>query len=102
VRLRERRTPRGFVSQRFFDGLTVRGPFFIEGQRLTALLAAALAHPPLDVAAKEAIWLYRVRENTLRGERPYLLFAGGHVPYAAHAQYDLSHWDYANYALRLC
>jgi hypothetical protein len=102
VRVRGRRQPSGFVRERFFDGLTVRGPFFVEGQRVTALLQAALAHPPLDVAAKEAIWLYSVRENALRGERPYLLFVGGHVPYAAHAQYDLAHWDYANHALRLC
>jgi hypothetical protein len=102
VPLRDKRNPRGFVRDRFFDGLTVRGPFFVEGQRVVAVLHAALAHPPLDVAAHEAIWLYSVRENAVGGGRPYLLFAGGHVPYAAHAQYDLAHWDFANYALRLC
>jgi hypothetical protein len=30
---------------------------------------------------------------------PYVVFASGYVPYAADAQFDLPHFDYANFAL---
>jgi hypothetical protein len=28
-----------------------------------------------------------------------LLFASGHLPYRGDARFNLSHWNYANYAL---
>jgi hypothetical protein len=93
--------PGGFDVRRFFAGITVRGPFFVEGQKLLAILHAALAYPPLEPASREAVWLYQVRENVQSAARHHVVFAGGHTPYAAHAQYDLAHWDFANYALRL-
>jgi hypothetical protein len=30
--------------------------------------------------------------------QPCLMFVSGHVPFAAHSQFDLAHWSYANYA----
>ena len=89
----------------FFARATTRGPAFIEGARLEALVRSALAFAPIKPASDELIWLYEVHENrdsrvwTTTVGGPYVVFASGYVPYVADAQFDLSHWDYANYAL---
>jgi hypothetical protein len=94
-------------ATRFFAGMTYRGPAFINGARLEGLLRESLCYPPIDTQGPEVVWLYRVRENRMaidfagggRAPRSYLVFASGHVPYRADAQFDLAHADYANYAL---
>jgi hypothetical protein len=89
----------------FFAGTTTRGPAFIEGARLEALVRSAFAFAPVEPANDELIWLYEVHENrdsrvwTTTVGGPYVVFASGYVPYVADAQFDLSHWDYANFAL---
>ena len=62
----------------------------------------------MDLTSGELLWLYLVRENVQASAgplgtaaRPYLVFASGFLPYVANAQYDLSRWGFANYALRL-
>jgi hypothetical protein len=96
----------GFDVPTFFDGLTTQGPFFIEGTRLGPVLQSSLAYAPIDIASQhDLIWLYEVHENrdaTVSGaglDRPYVLFTSGFIPYAADAQFDLAHWDFANFAL---
>jgi hypothetical protein len=95
----------GFDVPTFFDGLTTQGPFFIEGTRLGPVLQASLAYEPIDLASHELIWLYEVHENrdaSVAGSginRPYVVFTSGYVPYAANPQFDLAHWDFANFAL---
>lgn len=91
---------------RFFDGLTVRGPAYIEGARLQSLLRASFAYPPIDLASGELIWLYRVRQNQQSIDyklppipQPCLVFASGHMPYQADARFGVSRWDYANTAI---
>jgi hypothetical protein len=59
-----------------------------------------------DPGKGEMIWLYRVRENRMAidfakgGQQPrsYLVFASGHLPFIGDAQFDLGHYNYANYA----
>jgi hypothetical protein len=98
-------TGTGFDEASFFAGLTTRGPFHVEEERAQALLRRSFLHPPIDLSLPELIWLYRVRENrdpSVAGagtDRPYVIFASGHMPYLGSAQFDLSHWDFANYAL---
>jgi hypothetical protein len=94
------------AAQRFFETLTTRGPFFIEGARLEPLLRMSFAYPPIDLKSGEVIWLYWVRENRQSiaqrltpASRGCLVFASGHMPYAADARFNLSKWDYANVAL---
>jgi hypothetical protein len=94
-------------ATKFFAGLTTRGPAFINGARLEALIRQSVLYPPIDTASGEMLWLYRVRENAQAAEpesggnaRSYLVFASGHIPYAGDAQFDLGRWDYANFALR--
>jgi hypothetical protein len=95
----------GLDVPNFFAGLTASGPRFIEGERLEALVRGALAFKPIEVDGDELIWLYEVHENrdstvwTTAPGGPYVIFASGYVPYAADAQFDLSYFDYANFAL---
>ncbi|HEX2076798.1 MAG TPA: hypothetical protein VHG08_03790 [Longimicrobium sp.] len=94
------------AATRFFAGMTFRRPAFINAARLEGLLRESLVHPPIDTQGAEMVWLYRVRENRMAidfagaGARPgsWLVFASGHLPYRADAQYDLSSWNYANYS----
>ncbi len=95
----------GFDYLQFFDSRTIRPPVYIEGAKLNWLLQSALVFPPIDLSNAEMNWLYRVRENMetiadapSTAPRPSLLFVNGHVRYEGAAQYDLSYWDYANYA----
>jgi len=95
----------GLDAPTFFAGSTTRGPAFVEGARLDALVRGALSFAPITLADGELIWLYEVHENrdprawTASVGGPYIVFASGYVPYAADAQFDLAHWDYANFAL---
>lgn len=94
-------------ATRFFTGMTYRGPAFINAARLEGLLRESLGYPPIDTQSGEVVWLYRVRENRMAidfagtGPRPggWLVFASGHLPYRADAQFDLGYYDYANFAL---
>ena len=106
-------------ATRFFIGMTYRSPVFINAARLEALVRDSLCYPPIDTQTidpvtqeqdskkGEMVWLYRVRENRMAidfasgGQKPqsYLVFASGHLPYIGDAQFDLGHYNYANYAL---
>jgi hypothetical protein len=95
-------------ATRFFKDMTYRGPAFINAARLEGLVRESLAYPPIDTQDAEMIWLYRVRENRMAfdfagtGKRPrsYLVFASGHLPYRADAQFDLAYWNYSNFAVQ--
>jgi hypothetical protein len=91
---------------RFFAGMSVRGPAFIDAACAEALVRESLVYPPIDTRSPEMIWLYCVRQNrqarapgAAAPPRAYLVFASGHLPYRANARFDLSHWNYSNYAL---
>lgn len=108
--------PNALQTDTFFSGLTVRwprpprfdakdGPVVLEGARARALLRDAGAYPPIDTASQEAIWLYRVRENTFAADtqasgapRRAILFATGQMPYYASPRFDTARWDYSNYS----
>ena len=91
----------------FFTGLTYRGPAYINGARLESLVRESLSYPPIETKSGEFVWLYRVRENrmaidfqtTTPPPRSYLVFASGHLPYRADAQFDGAYWNDGNYAL---
>lgn len=96
----------GFHYLEFFTGLTVRNPVFVEGGRLEELIRSSLVYPPIDLASGDVIWLYVVRENVQAADegsprQEFMAFASGLMPFEGNAQFDLSHWDYANYSMRL-
>jgi hypothetical protein len=92
---------RGFDYLKFFNGLTIRDPVFIEGMKVPSLFRLSYTYPAIDLAQKELIWLYMVRENReVSGTpqpQPYLIFTSGYIPYQDDAQYDLYRWQYSNY-----
>jgi hypothetical protein len=99
--------PTDAEATRFFAGLTYRGPAFINGARLAHLIRESTDYPPIDTESDEFIWLYRVRENRMAIDfrsatlqsRSFVVFASGHLPYRADAQFDLAYCNYGNYAL---
>ncbi|HET8798757.1 MAG TPA: hypothetical protein VFO89_13775, partial [Thermoanaerobaculia bacterium] len=65
-------------------------------------------YPPIDLQSAQLIWLYFGVENMIAANapvagvarpRPFAAFANGHMPYLANARFDVSLWDYSNYAL---
>ena len=94
----------GFDYARFFSGLTVRNPVYVEGAKLDALFSRSLLYPPIDLSTKEMMWLYWVRqnmekivENPLTQLQPYLIFTNGQMSFEGKSRFDLNYWDYANY-----
>jgi hypothetical protein len=95
----------GFDYLQFFQGRTYHDPVFIEGAKLLATVERSFLFPAIDFGNQEMLWLYRVRENmqavaasAALPPRPLMVFTNGHLPYEGDAQFDLSYWDYANYA----
>jgi hypothetical protein len=107
--------PKGVSATTFFQDLAVRyprpprfdskdGPVFMEGARLKALLRDALSYPAIDASGKEAVWLYRLRENraAIAAEaglrQTVIAFAHGQMPYYGSPRFDAAYFDYGNYS----
>ncbi len=106
--LRDSARPRGFASSEFFAGRTVRGPVHAEGAGLHGLIAGSFERPPIDLAEKQVTWLYWLRQNRQPGaganaasSSPVLLFSSTDMPYWGRARFDVSHFNFSNYASRL-
>lgn len=89
---------------RLFAGLTVRGPAYIEGAGMGRLLRASHEMPAIDLGSRELIWLYVVRENRPTQVGPVapescIVFASGHLPYAADARFDIARFSKANFSI---
>ena len=96
---------RSFAYQRFFDGIPIRSePAVIEGARVGDVVAASMVLSPIDLAKSELIWLYLVHQNvepTTTGtaaRHRYVLFTNGQADYRGDARFELSYWNYSNYA----
>lgn len=100
----EETTASDFMATQFFSGMTYHKPVFINAARIAAIIQQSINYPPVDTQSKETIWLYRVSENRISiddsasAAKSYIVFCNGNMPYQANAQFDLSRWDYSNYA----
>jgi hypothetical protein len=83
----------------FFNGMTTRGPLYIDASAVEPLLRESFAAPAIDTDSDHAIWLYRIAETRMANRADILLFASGHLPYRGDARFNLNHWNYANYPL---
>mgnify|MGYP000294104769 CR=1 FL=1 len=83
----------------FFSGMTVRGPTHIDASAVEPLLRESFAAPAISTDSNHAVWLYQIAQTRMAGEAPILIFANGHLPYRADARFNLSHFNYAHYAL---
>lgn len=95
---------KGFDYHEFLSDQTYRGPIFIEGAKLHAVVCSWLDYSPINLTSGELIWAYLVRQNiqaidAAAGAIPqqYLIFASGHTPFEGKARFDLNRWDYANF-----
>ena len=90
----------GYDPTTFLGGMTVRREAWVEGARVGELLAAAAQHPAVDATADpgQALWFHPVRRSGPGFQTAqHLLVVSGHVRYAANAQFDLAHFDQANF-----
>jgi hypothetical protein len=92
----------GFDPTTFLTGMTVRREAWIEGARVGEVLLAAAQHPAVDAAAErtEALWFHPIRRSGAGFQvAQHLLVVSGHLRYRANAQFDLAHFDQANFAV---
>jgi hypothetical protein len=92
---------RGFLYQRFLADVPIRSePAVIEAARVGELMRDALAFPPIDLQRGELVWLYTVHQNVEPGppRHQYALFTNGQLEYRGNARFELSYWNYSNYA----
>ena len=81
-------------------------PVYLDGARLEALLQQSFRGRAIDPQADEFVWTYLVRQNVVGAQadntvQTFVLFASGFLAYAGDAQYDLSRFDFADYALNM-
>lgn len=86
----------------FFAGAFVDNPVFVEGELLAELLRTSFSFPPVKVTSPELLWLYVARENQQSSAQRAVVFTNGQIPYRADGQFDLSYWDFANFARSYC
>jgi hypothetical protein len=86
----------GFDAQTFFAGQAVHPPVFIEGAVVEPLVRTAFDYRPISLAKKEPIRLFQVIEGA--SARPYLVFATAYVPFFGDARFDISRFDFSNFA----
>jgi hypothetical protein len=95
---------RGFGYREFLADVPTRGPVHMAATEVRDLLRESFTYAPIDLSVEELVWLYLVRENVLPpplGTPPpqaYVLFAAGHLRYRADARFELSYWNFGNYA----
>jgi hypothetical protein len=91
---------RGLDSDVFLSSRPHRTGQFLEGARLPHLIREASGYPPIDLREAEMVWVYQTRENALRpaGVPRSAVFVTGQVPEPELARFDVSRWDYSNFA----
>jgi hypothetical protein len=94
---------KGFSINTFFSAIVRRVPEFIDGLQLRSLLRDAVNYEPIDLTNGEMIWLYKVWQDERVSDGgtqapSFVVFASPHVPYRATARFDVSHWNFSNYA----
>lgn len=93
----------GFAHDRFFDQQPHKAPLYISEKQVRELIAASANLAPIRTAAKELVWIYKTWERDFQESqgtysRPHIIFNSGYAPKFATPRFDLSQWDYSNYA----
>lgn len=94
----------------FFEGVTVRGPSFLERPRLRPLVDEALRYPALALKPSlppdpgppdeggPLVWLYQLAPDAREeAPEPPFVFATGYMPFMGEAQFDLARVNRATY-----
>jgi hypothetical protein len=86
----------GFTYQKFFDQQAFHAPVFLEGAMVNPLIDMSLNFAPLNLANKDPIKLFNVVDGPTT--RPYVLFVSAYVPFQAEARFDITRWNFSNFA----
>jgi hypothetical protein len=88
-------TTTGITYQKFFEDLPYRVPVYITGRQIEAIVQAALRYPPIRMAQREAVMLYRIIEAPTPD--PCVLFVSAYLPLFGEPRFDTAHWDFSNF-----
>lgn len=90
----------------FFSSMAARGPLYVAGGKIGAMLRTACSVPPIQLGTQELVWLYWVRENLGGGVpdwrnagAPVILFTSPHLHYEAEARFNADYFNFANFEL---
>lgn len=86
----------GFTYENFFDQQAYHKPIYLEGAMVEPLIEMSLNHAPLSLVDKDPIKLFNVVDGTT--ERPYVLFISAFVPFQFEARFDITRWNFSNFA----
>jgi hypothetical protein len=86
----------GIDPKTFFAGQAVHPPVYIEGVMVEPLVRTAFDYRPISLAKKEPIRLFQIVEGA--NARPYLIFATAYLPFFGDARFDISRFDFSNFA----
>lgn len=86
----------GFTYQKFFEQQAFHEPVFLEGAMVNPLIDMSLNFAPLNLANKDPIKLFNVVDGPTT--RPYVLFISAYVPFQAEARFDITRWNFSNFA----
>jgi hypothetical protein len=85
----------GITYQKFFEDLPYRAPAYIAGRQIEAIVQEALRYPPIRMAQREAVMLYRIIEAPTPA--PCVLFVSAYLPLFGEPRFDTAHWDFSNF-----
>jgi hypothetical protein len=88
-------TTTGITYQKFFEDLPYRAPAYITGRQIEAIVQQALRYPPIRLAQREAVMLYRIVEAPTPD--PCVLFVSAYLPLFGEPRFDTAHWDFSNF-----
>ena len=85
----------GITFEKFFEDLPYRTPAYIAGRQIEAIVQEALRYPPIRMAQREAVMLYRIIEAPTPA--PCVLFVSAYLPLFGEPRFDIAHWDFSNF-----
>jgi hypothetical protein len=85
----------GLTFEKFFEDLPYRAPTYIAGRQIEAIVQEALRYPPIRMAQREAVMLYRIIEAPTPA--PCVLFVSAYLPLFGEPRFDIAHWDFSNF-----
>ena len=88
-------TPDGITYEKFFEELAYREPVYITGRQTEAIVQQSLRYPPIRIAQREAVALYRMIEAPTPA--PCVLFVSAFAPQHGEPRFDIAHWDFSNF-----
>lgn len=85
-----------FTYQKFFEGLAYHPPIHLEAAMVEPLVHTCLLYGPINLVNNDPIKLFLIAEGA--STRPYIIFTSAYVPFQAEARFDVTRWNFSNFA----